>query len=196
MSFNLEDMEKILYEEAKDTFSQIRDDLSDQHIYSMALYTTDGLGYLSPTCSTFEGLEQVAIRYQTNERYKNQSLDQLKTLLKWSYADSPYHLLHEDMMDESFKIMLEFDEALSAAYDDEDEGSEEKGDQLLRIAFSTCVKVLRNLDEEGIFGRGEYRERIVLNIAMGDQSNESRIQFARLLNPPATAERFAAELAY
>ena len=194
MNFNLEEMEKVLYREAKQTFLQIRDDLSDEYIYSLALYTTDNLGYLLPTCSTLEGLERVAKEYKARAHYKDRSLAQLKDLLKWSYADSPYHSIYEDTMNETFEMMFEFDDALSTAYDDEEGGSEEGGDQLLQAAFSTCVKVLRQLDEEGVFGKGEYRKRTVLNIAMGDQSDESRIQFARLLNPPSVAERFAAEL--
>jgi hypothetical protein len=41
------------------------------------------------------------------------------------------------------------------------------------------------LAEEGVFGRGAERERVVVNILQGDQGGESVLENARRLNPPA-----------
>jgi len=51
--------------------------------------------------------------------------------------------------------------------------------------------VLKQLDDEGIFGEGEQRKSIVLNILMGDQSDEERMKYAKLLNPSSVYNHFA-----
>ncbi len=54
--------------------------------------------------------------------------------------------------------------------------------------------MLGELDREGLFGAGTERERLVLSIWEGDQSNRSRYDFAKALNPPTVAARFGREL--
>jgi hypothetical protein len=51
------------------------------------------------------------------------------------------------------------------------------------------------LDSENIFGAGEQRNAITLNILMGDQSDEEMRKYAKLLNPATVYERFCMELA-
>ena len=41
---------------------------------------------------------------------------------------------------------------------------------------------------------GDERERLVLSIWQGDQSNQSRHDFAKALNPPMVTARFGREL--
>ena len=60
--------------------------------------------------------------------------------------------------------------------------------------FETCLTVLEELDAEGVFGQGQERAALVINLLMGDQSDAERLERARPLNPPATYARFAQEL--
>ncbi|NVI92468.1 DUF4303 domain-containing protein [Actinomadura sp. BRA 177] len=51
--------------------------------------------------------------------------------------------------------------------------------------FEAAFRALARLDEEGVFGRGAERARVVVNILQGDQGEESVLENARRLNPPA-----------
>ena len=59
--------------------------------------------------------------------------------------------------------------------------------------IDVCIRVLKRLDAEGVFGAGERREGIVLNVLMGDQSDEERLKYAKLLNPASVYARFQEE---
>ncbi len=45
-----------------------------------------------------------------------------------------------------------------------------------------------------MFGSGAERERLTIGLWMGDQSNESRVEWSRRVNPPVVWERLQAEL--
>ena len=62
------------------------------------------------------------------------------------------------------------------------------------LVFDVAVEKLQALDESGIFGSGADRDRLVLGIWMGDQSDEDRIEYVRLLNSGPVHERFEREL--
>jgi hypothetical protein len=73
-------------------------------------------------------------------------------------------------------------------YDDSPEA-----DAWIALVYDAAVEGLAGLDREGVFGSDLERSRLVLSI-WGDQSDEERVAFARSLNPPAVAARFAREL--
>jgi len=54
---------------------------------------------------------------------------------------------------------------------------------------------LKRLDSENVFGAGEQRDAITLNILMGDQSDDEMRKYAKLLNAASVYERFCMELA-
>jgi len=63
------------------------------------------------------------------------------------------------------------------------------------VVFETCRQVLRTMDAEADFGTGIDRELLTLNLYLGDQSDEQLIGWAKEVNTPENALRFAAELA-
>jgi hypothetical protein len=78
--------------------------------------------------------------------------------LRYSCADSPYHDLCE---------------------------LHEAGG---RRTLEACFVALAALDREGVFGSGEERERMIVNVVYGDMSNERWLEQAELLNPKAAVE--------
>ena len=52
----------------------------------------------------------------------------------------------------------------------------------------------KKIDAEGLFGSGEERKQVVVNLLMGDQSDEDRLEFAERVNPPESVEMLRQDL--
>lgn len=151
--------------------------------YSFGVYTAELADYLGITASTEEGLDLVTGRYLASSASADPKL--MRATLRWSPCDSP---LHEHAL-----TLLSKSDALRTAgpdpYDDTPEA-----DAAIALVFEVAVETLQHLDREQLFGTGAVRAKLVLGIWKGDQSDEERIEYARRLNPPPVAERFAKEL--
>ncbi|MBC6477765.1 MAG: DUF4303 domain-containing protein [Hormoscilla sp. GM7CHS1pb] len=62
------------------------------------------------------------------------------------------------------------------------------------LILQTCIEALGELDRKFIFGKGESRESLVINIFKGDRGEQELIDYAKLLNPPNVYNRFKEEL--
>jgi len=149
-------------------------------------------------------------KYLASKHGKGKDPALLGQSLRWSAADSPLHSVGSELLPQSDKIVQELDfegrwaaddDADEDGDDDEDDGEEdddfdeaELQDPEVEEVFQVIVQVLRELDQEGLFGTGAERERLVLSVWEGDQSNVSRYDYAKALNPPAVAKRFGAEM--
>ena len=93
-----------------------------------------------------------------------------REMIKWSYADSPIDIYGEDDMS---------DDDWAAEHD---------------LRLSAMETALRRLDDEGLFGEGERRLGLVVNVEVmpPDPTNTER---ARRLNPPAALTRWLEEVA-
>lgn len=60
--------------------------------------------------------------------------------------------------------------------------------------LDACARALRALDEEGRFGAGEERERLLVSVFTSDAAPEEVVAVARALNPPPAVARLAREL--
>jgi len=171
-----------LLEEIRAAWRTLRERHSTEHFYSFGFYTASGAEYLMVTFSTEEGLSTATEKYLARD---GGDPTLMRTCLRWSVCDSPRH---EEGMD-----LLPRSQALRDAGPDPYECSTES-EEAITLVFDTAVDVLKALDSETIFGTEFERSRLILGIWMGDQSDEDRIAFARLLNPPHLASRFAKEL--
>ncbi len=63
-----------------------------------------------------------------------------------------------------------------------------------RLVFLSCLEVLAELDVREVFGKDRSRESIVLNLNVGDQSDEELLRWAVQINPYDVYARFSAEL--
>ncbi len=186
----LKSLEKRLYECAKNAFIKIVQEFAEDNIYSLALYTSGDYGYLTTSCSTNTGLRIAAEKYSAEKYFAGYSIQQIEEELKWIPCDSPHHLafgkemLVDDLMNElsqeSFRLYMQ--------------DKFEESDSVRRDTEQVLVRVLQSLDREGIFGCGNLREGMVINILKGDQSDEERLKFAKLLNSSNVFNRFRKEL--
>ncbi|TDC55318.1 DUF4303 domain-containing protein [Actinomadura sp. KC345] len=169
---------------ARAAFEQVRQRHPDETFYCYALLTNELAQYVAPTCMSEEGLTRVAREYAERS---GAPLEQEAGELRWSAADSPHHLLGDE----------HFDRVTDALYG-RDDPWELDGDAVnaeVDARFEAFFRALVLLDEEGFFGHGAERERVVVNVLEGDQSDRSILANAQRLNPPAALERLAADLA-
>lgn len=176
MTFCFDGFKMLLYDECKSIFSNIIKELASEDIYSIALYYSgDDWLYLFPTVSTKNGLSKVVVKYKKNENYQDKYTDELEATLKWSPCDSPYHEDYLSALPQTDKMLLQaqfMDELM------EEENYEEFDLRLVGI----CMDVLKQLDLDGAFESLD-RSSFALNLLSGDQSEEERLERAKVLNP-------------
>jgi hypothetical protein len=163
-----------LVEAGRAAFVEARETNRGESFYSFALFTDPFAAYILPTCSSEEGLRRVA------ERYVGEfggTVEEQAAGLRWSPVDSPYHMLGED----HFAGVLQVLNDRGDPWQRDDDGLDAEIDGRFEAAF----RALARLDEEGVFGRGAERTRVVVNILQGDQEEECVLENARRLNPPA-----------
>ncbi len=68
------------------------------------------------------------------------------------------------------------------------------GEQGLREVAQDYVQADGGMDREGCFGDGAQRNRVLVTVLQGDQSDRSRLRNARRLNPAMVVQRLAEDL--
>jgi hypothetical protein len=169
-------------------------------LYGFGVYTTDSASYLTATAFSECGLDAVVAKYLAGKFGQGRDPALLRESLRWSPADSPLHAVGVELLSRSDAIVQELDFEgrwhEDDAEDDDEEAPEfdEAPDPEVLEVFRLAAQALHELDEDGLFGHGADRERLVLCIWEGDQSNEDRYRHAKTLNPPSVARRFGQEM--
>lgn len=180
VEFDFNQFHYLLYHECKKIFPKIIAELSDENIYSIALYSSGSSWvYLFPTVATEKGLSEAVAKYRQDEYYQNQSIDALEARLRWSPCDSPRHITYASSLKESEKMLRQVDGLMDKYWEN---AQDWKCNELHQQLVHVCLDVLSLLDREGIFKRLQ-RSSLVLNLLNGDQSDEERLERARILNP-------------
>jgi hypothetical protein len=180
-------------------------EFAHETIYSIELHTSAELAYFTPIVSTEEQLRRVAegylTRYANSGWYEGITLEQMRICLRHNLADSAYirhksieHLIQEvNAVSRQLHTVLqqEFYQLLSL-------GLEEEALQMMSTQdqpqIDGCSECMAQLDREGVFGVGAYRERVVLNVLEGDMSDEARLARAERLNSDRILQRYRTEL--
>lgn len=204
-----------LRDELRAAWLKLRADHGQDELYGFGVYTTDVASYLTVTAFSERGLDAAVARAVAafapkgrEAKLRKFALEQGGTpddprlqrqALRWSAGDSPLHALGERSLARSDAIVQSYD--LESGWaddgdldDDEFEDMLEAGEPAIDEVFRVLQQALSDLDREGLFGIGAERERLVLSIWQGDQSNVSRYEFAKALNPPAVTARFGREM--
>lgn len=208
-------LKSTLRDELRAAWHTLHADPAHGRLYGFGVYTTDSASYLMVTAFGERGLDGLVARavadFGPGGRHADLRQFALKSggtpddpelqrvSLRWSPCDSPLHEIGSGLLPRSDKIVqeLDFEGRWNDDADLDDDAFEETlehGDPEVDAVFRVVQEVLRELDHEGLFGSGAEREGLVLSIWEGDQSNRSRYDFAKALNPPAVAARFGREL--
>jgi hypothetical protein len=185
-TLNFDVLERLLLEASRAAFSEIQEQHTDETFYAFSLLHEPLWAYIIPPSNTEEGLIRRAQEYQLDKKnlgYAAKSIEQLARELRWNPADWEY----VNTGNEHFKTVNEW----LTRHDIYDRHRSQKvwGEMIL-----ICQRVLSTLDHEGLFGTGERREHVTLNIMMYDQDS-SILRHAKALNPQSVYERFLVEIA-
>ena len=192
--------------ELRAAWTTIHGEHAPEQLYGFGVYTTDSATYLMITAFSEAGLAASVAHSLASRRGQGRDPELQRATLRWSPCDSPLHGEGESLLTESDRIVQElelegdredddddaddFDEEL----DDDDFDEDEDRDPAVDAVFAIAVQVLQEMDRDGLFGSGAERERLVLCIWKGDQSNVERYEFAKLLNPLPVAKRFGEQM--
>jgi hypothetical protein len=208
-------LQSTLRDELRAAWLQVHATHACEGLYGFGVFTTDSARYLMATvfseaelaasvadavASFSEGGRNADLRAFALEQGGTPDDPALQAAsLRWHVGDTPLNKLGSTLLQRSDALVRELDfEGRWSADDDltdeEFEEDEDLSDPEVDEVFQVIVQVLRELDAEGIFGAGAERERLVLSVWQGDQSNLSRYGFAKALNPPAVVARFGREL--
>jgi hypothetical protein len=197
-------LQSTLRDELRAAWIKIHAEHAAEQLYGFGVFTTDSASYLTVTAFSERGLDAAVARYLASKRGQGSDPALQRQALRWSSADSPLHAVGSGLLPTSDKIVNDLDLA-GHGLDDEDENNgeddeddddfdDEPIDPEVEEVFQVAVQVLRELDQQGLFGIGAERERLVLGLWKGDQSNLERHAYAKALNPPAVARRFGDEM--
>ena len=156
-----------LMEATRAAWAELRASRPNDHVYGFALYTTDCADYIVPTAYSHEGLAEVAAKYAA----AGGDLATVTKDLRFSPCDSPLHLLGESHFTSIEPVLA-------------------RRSRRPERSIEACFEALSRLDAEGLFGSGPARERLVLNVLQGDQSERSIVENARRLNLPGVMAWF------
>ena len=188
---NFEKLKDKIVSAGKIAFLRIRKAHPNDKFYFFGLYSSGEFSYLLPTCSSHEGLKEVAQIYKKDKHYAHQSLENVMADLKWSPCDSPLHLKAEDEFYCLENDMNQLSAQLDSLYNPDDWSAF----NLFVQQIENCILgALSELDKLGVFGTEQERKKVLINFVMGDQSNEERIFFAKKLNSLSQIESFVNEL--
>lgn len=153
--------------------------LHPDHVpYAFVLYGVEDTPHLSPHVLTEESLNQVAQRYIAEGHHE--TLDEARQELRYSVADSPLFSELQDMLPSVDALMAPHEHALD----------ETAGYALLAKA---AMEAFEALDKNGLFGKNQQRERLLLAIMTEDAEKDWTLPSVKRLNPPNTFKRFKAE---
>lgn len=142
-------------------FTALRKAHGKEHFYFFALYTTEDGTYVTPTATTEEALAATVAKYRDRDSKRARADEELVRDLRFCAPDSPYHAIDDD----AFGTFVA--------------RSRRAGAEL----HQACFDALRILDDEGLFGRGAARAKLIVNVVYGDMSDERWLAHAEGLNP-------------
>lgn len=168
------ELKDAIYKASKKAFSELFT-VYPENYYYCALITT---GEAHPPFISAWSKEALTKTANTEEKRK---------ALKWSYADSPYCCYGEEYFSEVKELFYKRPE-MSLELNDEEWNEE------YNIRLNAMEAAIAVLDAESLFGKGEERNLIVINVEVmpPDSTNTER---AKRLNPHRAIEAWLLEAA-
>ncbi|WP_426162821.1 DUF4303 domain-containing protein [Pseudoduganella sp. R-34] len=156
----------------------------DDDFYAFGLYTTDTASYCGAVACSEQGLESAADNYA--EHYGS-NFELHRQSLRWSIGDSPF-------FDEGLDMMPLTNELRALEPDPYSDGDESEIEASRERFFAAAFAAIKELDDEGILGTGQARERVILSVWLHDESHAMKLDAAAKLNCRPSVERYSAEL--
>ncbi len=184
---DVEALYRAVLKATREAFEAVQRDHSEETFYGFAFGTdSEALSFFA-MANTEEGLARAAEAYAAKE--SGDDLELQRMVLRWSLWDWAYVFGDEDArFSEVHCILGESEDILLG--DMEEEEDFEATDQV----YATYIKVLRQLDSDGIFGSAENRANIALFMTTNDCSDEETMAWTSQVNPEWVTKRVKAQL--
>lgn len=163
----LNDIEDKIYEAAKLTFTQLRQQ-SQEEFYAYALYTDDSAMTVVPAANSLNGL---AVKLQ-EEAEIGEPDEPIKLYYKWASAEWQYEAWGGKNFQDICSIVRHHPKRVEfTAFREE--------------VINAMTQALKRLDNEGFFGTGSQRKAITLFVTSSDSDDAEEIEnrSAVTLNP-------------
>lgn len=159
-----EEMTAVFADAAQKAFSSLQENHRERFYYFAFIFDEGMTPYISAW--SYEAYERSVI--------DNNVSDEDKYWWKWNYADSPYAVYgFDEFFGEVSELLSKRDESLS-----EDELYEVEW----YVRMASMEEALKRLDENGLFGSGEDRKNVVINVEQAPPDGHEAERALRL-NP-------------
>ncbi|MBI5035015.1 MAG: DUF4303 domain-containing protein [Chloroflexi bacterium] len=182
----------LLYEASRTAFLDIQRTHENETFYFFALNIEPLFGYIFPFSNTEETLTSMAENFLVPGYHPNLSLAEAREIVRWGTIDAPLH--HEGMT--FFEKVNKFLEPVTEILMEFPHDPWDEFEAFHSRLVGVCIDVLKQLDAEGIFGAGDRRNAILVNIFVGDVTDEQWLKYARELNLDVVYERVATHLEF
>lgn len=202
LAFDYDLFYDMLVEAARAAFRRLQTELPEEAFYVYALHASADFSQLCIYADTEEQLSRltsIQLRKYAATWYQGLDLEELRRALR--YGPNAYLCpgLVAGYFDEVNAIAAQraqilFDaQKLLAAETSEEEAAERIAPHQ-RALVGVCLHVLKQLEAEGVFGRGAARHNVLVSFLAGEVYHEAYLQYGLDLNPPTVLERFIGEM--
>ena len=183
--FDFEQFRRLLFDASKTAFLLVQKLHTNESFYFFALNIAPSLGYVFPYSETEEELTFAAQDYLKLGWHPELSVAEARENLRWGTNSKRTYSECGSL----FQQVNEFIEPVTGILDSFPPGPWDEFHAFFNRFIEVCIYVLKQLDSEGVFGTGEQRNTIALNIFVGDSTDEQWLEYARELNPDAVYAR-------
>ena len=202
LAFDYDLFYEMLVEAARAAFRRLQRELPDEAFYVYALHASADYSSLCIYADSEEQLSRltsIQLRKYAATWYQGLDLEELRYALR--YGPSAYlcpSLVAGYFTDVNAiaaeRAQILFDAQRALAQDMAEEAAAERLAPHRRAFVSVCLHVLKQLEAEGVFGRGAVRHNVLVSFLAGEVFHEAYLQYGLDLNPPTVLERFIAEM--
>ncbi|KAI9129342.1 DUF4303 domain-containing protein (plasmid) [Acaryochloris sp. CCMEE 5410] len=162
-----------LFDAATSYFHWWQNVYPEQKVYAYGFYTTPCVEWAGIVVMTEDGLRTVANEYKEKDYYRNKSIDELITMLRWSPEDSPHCLENNNIFSSVNKHLAKVSET-THGLDVDDDAFCEYIDSLYKALIAALLRFRAEI-------LGNSREPL-LSVWFGDQSDKEIEYFIESCN--------------
>ncbi|MFO7323658.1 MAG: DUF4303 domain-containing protein [Chloroflexota bacterium] len=202
LPFDYDHFSTLLLDAARNAFLRLQRERAGETFYLFALHASEDFANFCIVADTEEALDRLThAQYQKYRHswYDGLSFSELRQVLRYGAGEYFCPDAYRPLFDEVNAVASRRSRQLYEAQQQlTSEGGADYAQEALlpyrRAMISVCLRVLKQLEAEGIFGPRERRYEVLVTFLSGMIYHEAYLQYALDLNAPQVVERFLGEL--